>query len=228
VLARVFFRRPRTTVKTGSDSLDHCESAPSRHVTDRKERRQEACGLAYCGRGAADEEPGRLSGTVPAARNQRVRLTVPSRVAGGLRCYPAASERFAVGRRWFTRQVHAMYIFTLTCGFPPHLKGRHPSGGKRRVHAHTRAGTSDGAHRTPARSHGGVRPANQDRTGPSLPTTPLNLDTRIVREQLLPDIQDEHRSVIGAGHVLTLKSPARRSRAGLGVQGVAGMVSLSR
>ena len=45
---------------------------------------------------------------------------------------------------------------------------------------------------------------------------------------MLPDTQDEHGGVIGVEHVLTLKSPARRSRAGLGVQGVAGMVSLSR
>jgi hypothetical protein len=46
--------------------------------------------------------------------------------------------------------------------------------------------------------------------------------------QMLPAVDDVHGGVIGAGHVLTLKSPARRSRAGLGVDGVAGMVSLSR
>jgi len=40
--------------------------------------------------------------------------------------------------------------------------------------------------------------------------------------------QGEHGGVIGGEYVLMLKSPARRSRAGLGVQGVAGMVSLSR
>jgi hypothetical protein len=45
---------------------------------------------------------------------------------------------------------------------------------------------------------------------------------------VLPDIRGEHGGVIGVEHVLMLKSPARRSRAGLGVQGVAGMVSLSR
>ena len=45
---------------------------------------------------------------------------------------------------------------------------------------------------------------------------------------VLPVVQDEHGGVIGVEHVLMLKSPARRSRAGLGVQGVAGMVSLSR
>src|SRR5579872_5013762 len=41
-------------------------------------------------------------------------------------------------------------------------------------------------------------------------------------------VQDEHCGVIRVERVLVLKSPARRSRAGLGVQGVAGMVSLSR
>jgi hypothetical protein len=45
---------------------------------------------------------------------------------------------------------------------------------------------------------------------------------------VLPVIQDEYGGVIGLEHVLAVKSPARRSRAGLGVQGVAGMVSLSR
>jgi len=44
----------------------------------------------------------------------------------------------------------------------------------------------------------------------------------------LPVVQDEHGGVIGVEHVLMLKSPARRSRAGLGVRGVAGVVSLSR
>ena len=46
--------------------------------------------------------------------------------------------------------------------------------------------------------------------------------------RVLPDIRGEHGGVIGVEQVLMLKSPARRSRAGLGVQGVAGMVSLSR
>ena len=41
-------------------------------------------------------------------------------------------------------------------------------------------------------------------------------------------VQGEHSGVIGGEYVLMLKSPARRSRAGLGVQGVAGMLSLSR
>jgi hypothetical protein len=49
-----------------------------------------------------------------------------------------------------------------------------------------------------------------------------------VEPAVLRDVQDEHGGVIGGGHVLVLKSPARRSRAGLGVQGVAGMFSLSR
>ena len=35
-------------------------------------------------------------------------------------------------------------------------------------------------------------------------------------------VQGEHSGVIGGEYVLMLKSPARRSRAGLGVQGVAG------
>ena len=41
-------------------------------------------------------------------------------------------------------------------------------------------------------------------------------------------VQDEHCGVIRVEGVLVLKSPGRRSRTGLGVQGVAGMVSLSR
>ena len=45
---------------------------------------------------------------------------------------------------------------------------------------------------------------------------------------LLPVIQGEQVGVIGVEHVHMLKSPARRSRAGLGVRGVAGVVSLSR
>jgi tetratricopeptide (TPR) repeat protein len=45
---------------------------------------------------------------------------------------------------------------------------------------------------------------------------------------LLRVVQDEHGGVIRVEHVLAVKSPVRRSRAGLGVQGVAGMVSLSR
>jgi hypothetical protein len=45
---------------------------------------------------------------------------------------------------------------------------------------------------------------------------------------LLRVVEDEHGGVIGVEHVLAVKSPARRSRAGLGVDGVAGMVSLSR
>jgi len=44
----------------------------------------------------------------------------------------------------------------------------------------------------------------------------------------LPDIGGVQGGVMGVEDVLMLKSPARRSRAGLGVQGVAGMVSLSR
>jgi hypothetical protein len=46
--------------------------------------------------------------------------------------------------------------------------------------------------------------------------------------KLLRVVEDEHGGVIGDEHVLAVKSPARRSRAGLGVQGVAGMLSLSR
>ena len=45
---------------------------------------------------------------------------------------------------------------------------------------------------------------------------------------LLRVVEDERGGVIGNEHVLAVKSPARRSRAGLGVQGVAGMLSLSR
>ena len=41
-------------------------------------------------------------------------------------------------------------------------------------------------------------------------------------------VQGEHGGVIGVEDLLMLKSPAGRGRAGLGVQGVAGMVSLSR
>jgi len=44
----------------------------------------------------------------------------------------------------------------------------------------------------------------------------------------MPVVQDEHGGVIGVEYVVMLKSPVRRSRAGLGVEGVAGMVSLSR
>jgi len=44
---------------------------------------------------------------------------------------------------------------------------------------------------------------------------------------LLRVIQDERGGVTGVERVFALKSPARRSRAGLGVQGVAGMLSLS-
>ncbi len=45
---------------------------------------------------------------------------------------------------------------------------------------------------------------------------------------LLSVVEGEHGGVIGVVRVLMLKSPARRSRAGLGVQGVAGVLSLSR
>jgi hypothetical protein len=45
---------------------------------------------------------------------------------------------------------------------------------------------------------------------------------------MLRVVRDEHGGVIGCEHVLVLKSPTGRSRAGLGVQGVAGMLSLSR
>ena len=48
------------------------------------------------------------------------------------------------------------------------------------------------------------------------------------REGLLRVVQGEHGGVVGVEHVLALRSPARRSRAGLGVQGVAGVLSLSR
>lgn len=49
-----------------------------------------------------------------------------------------------------------------------------------------------------------------------------------VQPPVLRVVDDEHGGVIGREHVLAVKSPVRRSRAGLGVQGVAGMVSLSR
>ncbi len=45
---------------------------------------------------------------------------------------------------------------------------------------------------------------------------------------LLRVVQYERGGVAGFECVLALKSPARRGRAGLGVQGVAGMLSLSR
>jgi hypothetical protein len=45
---------------------------------------------------------------------------------------------------------------------------------------------------------------------------------------VLPDIQDDRGGVIGDERVRDVKGPARRSRAGPGVQGVAGMISLSR
>jgi hypothetical protein len=51
---------------------------------------------------------------------------------------------------------------------------------------------------------------------------------RVAATPMLGAVEDEHGGVIGVDHVLTLKTPARRSRAGLGVDGVAGMVSLSR
>ena len=55
----------------------------------------------------------------------------------------------------------------------------------------------------------------------------------LIEEQLWGDrvlrvVQGEHGGVVGVEHVLALRSPARRSRAGLGVQGVAGVLSLSR
>jgi hypothetical protein len=46
--------------------------------------------------------------------------------------------------------------------------------------------------------------------------------------RVLRVVEDERVGVIGSERVLVLKSPARRSRAGLGVQGVAGVLSLSR
>jgi hypothetical protein len=45
---------------------------------------------------------------------------------------------------------------------------------------------------------------------------------------LLRVVQGEHGGVAVVEHVLMLKSPAPRSGAGLGVQGVVGMLSLSR
>jgi hypothetical protein len=44
----------------------------------------------------------------------------------------------------------------------------------------------------------------------------------------LPVIQNERGGVIENERVRDVKGPVRRSRAGPGVQGVAGMVSLSR
>jgi hypothetical protein len=62
----------------------------------------------------------------------------------------------------------------------------------------------------------------------SLKPSPANPLSIASTQRMLPDIRGEHGGVIGVEQVLMLKSPARRSRAGLGVQGVAGMVSLSR
>ena len=50
----------------------------------------------------------------------------------------------------------------------------------------------------------------------------------MARASLLCVVRGEHGGVIGVERVLMLKSPARRGRAGLGVRGVAGMLSLSR
>jgi len=46
--------------------------------------------------------------------------------------------------------------------------------------------------------------------------------------RLLRVVHGQYGGVVGFERVFTLKSPVRRSRAGLGVQGVAEMVSLSR
>jgi len=56
----------------------------------------------------------------------------------------------------------------------------------------------------------------------------LHFDRVYAPYPVLPVIQGEQVGVIGVEHVHMLKSPARRSRAGLGGDGVAGMVSLSR
>ena len=63
--------------------------------------------------------------------------------------------------------------------------------------------------------------------GPDHPDT-LTARNNLASWLVLRVVQGEHSGVIGGEYVLMLKSPARRSRAGLGVQGVAGMLSLSR
>ena len=73
-------------------------------------------------------------------------------------------------------------------------------------------------------AHEQLRPGTRENRNDALVRHGGSLD----RGQVLPVVQDEHGGVIGVEHVLMLKSPARRSRAGLGVRGVAGMVSLSR
>jgi hypothetical protein len=123
VLARVFSGLRRAAVKTGSDLLDHCGSAPSEEITDRKECRQGPRRTASCRRGTADKKPGRQAGSVPAGGNQReLHCPEPSRVAGRaslLSCrvwevWPIGSlgapARYIAG----TCQVYV----PLTCGFP--------------------------------------------------------------------------------------------------------------
>jgi hypothetical protein len=54
-------------------------------------------------------------------------------------------------------------------------------------------------------------------------------EIRAPRTQLvLPDTQDERGGVVAGERVHDVNGPARRGRAGPGVQGVAGVLSLSR
>ena len=62
---------------------------------------------------------------------------------------------------------------------------------------------------------------------PSMPAIP-GPGTRVTDEQVLPVIQGERGGVIAGERVHDVNGPARLRRAGPGVQGVAGMLSLSR
>jgi hypothetical protein len=163
VLARVFFRRPRAAVKTGSDSLDHCGSAPSEEITDRKECRQGPRRTISCSRGTADKRPGRQAGSVPAGGNQReLHCAGPARVAGGRRCCPAVPRRFSwqasVGApaRYIasTCQVH----FRADLRLSSHQHGRHRATDSGACAGRTRSGQRRRRAAQLARRHGGVRP----------------------------------------------------------------------
>jgi hypothetical protein len=60
------------------------------------------------------------------------------------------------------------------------------------------------------------------------PDVRITGDSGVSVELVLSVVQRERGGVTELGHVRMLKSPVRRSRAGPGVQGVGGMVSLSR
>jgi hypothetical protein len=160
----------------------HCGSAPSEGFTDRKECRQGPRRTASCRRGTADKGPARQAGSVPAGGNQReLHCAEPSRWAGFVAVLPrlgGLAGRPVSVHRPGTSQVHARYIFPLTCGFPAISMG-----GTRAAESGACAATrGPGQWRVapPARRHDGVRPGSGGRGGHSLPATPLNLDTRVV------------------------------------------------